>query len=151
MNRYDEFVLLYQWVIVMDWITRSSKLLQRTFGKPVSDSPMNVKQFASEENASEELLLWCTNITEIKTSNTTSTQDAEWKFFLDELIATDREKVLGFIFEEDQRRSFASIMIQRAMIRKRLSVFDDDNYNIDRTAEVRNIELCINRSHSESE
>ena len=112
---------------------------------------MNVKQFASEENASEELLLWCTNITEIKTSNTTSTQDAEWKFFLDELIATDREKVLGFIFEEDQRRSFASIMIQRAMIRKRLSVFDDDNYNIDRTAEVRNIELCINRSHSESE
>ena len=98
---------------------------------------MNIAQLASEENASEELLLWCTSITEIMTSSTITAQGAVWNFYLNELTVTDREKILSFIYEEDQRRSFASIMIQRAMIRKRLSVFDDDKYSIERTAEVR--------------
>ena len=121
----------------MDWITRSSKFLRRIVGKPVSDSRMSITQIASEANASEELLLWCTSITEIMTSSTISAQGAVWNFYLNDLTVTDREKILSFIFEEDQRRSFASIMIQRAMIRNRLSVFDDDKYSIERTAEVR--------------
>ena len=121
----------------MDWITRSSKFLRRIVGKPVSDSRMSIAQIASEANASEELLLWCTSITEIMTSSTISAQGAVWNFYLNDLTVTDREKILSFIFEEDQRRSFASIMIQRAMIRNRLSVFDDDKYSIERTAEVR--------------
>ena len=121
----------------MDWISKSSNLFKSIFVRRSDGSAMKTPQSTLEESASDELLLWCASIRDICTPTSILANDAEWKFYLDELIATDRDKVLSFIFEDDQRRSFVSIMIQRAMIRRRLSVFDNEKYIIERTAEVR--------------
>ena len=113
------------------------------FRAPAADSRGQVVQSAmtsfdrSGTNGSyDDLLLWCTNIHEIKASIPTSTDSAEWNFYLNAMNTSDKEKILSFLYEADQKRAFVSILLQRAMIRRRLRMSDDTQYVILRTAEV---------------
>jgi hypothetical protein len=81
------------------------------------------------------LILWCTNISDIKSSSFIS-KDFEWNFYLKHLEEEDRKKVLSFVFEDDQKRSLVSVMMQRAMIRYQLGADHDADYCIRRTREV---------------
>lgn len=84
----------------------------------------------------DDLVLWCTNIDEIDTSDMTE-ENSEWKFYLNKMTTTaETKKILSFLFTDDQKRSFVSIMIQRAMIRNHLKLQDDSGYSIERTPEV---------------
>jgi hypothetical protein len=84
----------------------------------------------------DDLVIWCTNVDEIDTSDMTE-DNSEWKFYLNKMTTTaETKKILSFLFSDDQKRSFVSIMIQRAMIRNHLKIPDDNGYSIERTSEV---------------
>lgn len=63
-------------------------------------------------------------------------QNSEWNYYINKMLPNDKEKILSFLFEDDQKRCFVSIMMQRAMIRKRLGAKDDAGYTIEKTREV---------------
>ena len=84
----------------------------------------------------DDLVVWCTNTDEIESSDMTE-DNSEWKFYLNEMTTTiETKKILSFLFADDQKRSFVSIIIQRAMIRNHLQIQDDNGYSIERTSEV---------------
>lgn len=84
----------------------------------------------------DDLVVWCTNIDDIDASDMTE-ENSEWKFYLNKMTTTaETKKVLSFLFTDDQKRSFVSIMIQRAMIRNHLKLQDDSGYSIERTPQV---------------
>jgi hypothetical protein len=84
----------------------------------------------------DDLVVWCTNTDEIDASDMTE-DNSEWKFYLNKMTTTsETKKILSFLFTDDQKRSFVSIMMQRAMIRNHLKIPDDSGYSIERTSEV---------------
>ena len=97
---------------------------------------MTSSSSSSADHGADSTLLWCTNINEIKASGATSSDTAEWDFLLNTLNTMDKEKTLSFLYEDDQKRSLVSVMLQRAMIRNRFDFIDDTKYAIVRTTEV---------------
>ena len=147
--------------------TAQETSLQKNYkemNKEMDDFESIIPFTPGDQSATDDLLLWCTNIQDIKTftdsskpseqnyiddtskskfvknsineSLPTDSECTEWKFYLDQMISADRDKILSFLFEDDQKRAFVSIMMQRAVIRKRLNVNNDTGYTIEKTSEV---------------
>ena len=88
------------------------------------------------DGCSNQVLVWYASTEEIETADMKK-DDSDWKFYLNEMTTTvEKKKILSFLFEEDQKRAFVSILIQRAIIRDHLKAIDDSSYSISRTPEV---------------
>jgi hypothetical protein len=112
-------------------IWEAGVLLQRRF-----QAFMMMQTSQTNRDFVDDLVVWCTNIDEIDTSDMTE-DNSEWKFYLNKMTTTmETKKILSFLFTDDQKRSLVSILIQRAMIRNHLRIPDDIGYSIERTSEV---------------
>lgn len=93
------------------------------------------------DHDSDDVFVWCTSIDDISSARTGDR--TPWDFHLAETVsAPDKERIMTYMFDEDRKRSFLSILLQRASIRDHLKIDDDVHYSIERTQEVRYHQSC---------
>ena len=90
----------------------------------------------------EDLLVWCANIEDVPSV-------ADEHTLIRSLLPAEKVKVKRFMFPDDQKRALLSVLLQRAMIRKRFGITDGD-YELRRSKEV-SLLICFvpcSSSHS---
>ena len=99
----------------------------------------------ASDHDSDDVFVWCTSIDDVVSARTGD--QSPWDFYLAETVSvSDKDRILTYMFDEDRKRSFLSILLQRASIRGHLQIDDDEQYSIERTPEVRFHRSCLSCS-----
>src|SRR5580704_8714730 len=73
------------------------------------------------------MLLWCVSI-----DDAALVDPEQMAWLLDQLSCEERARATRFRFADDQRRALVSALLQRALVRRRFGLSDDDDFELRR-------------------